>query len=960
VTERKKKLIEVGLPLEKINAESAREKSIRHGHPSTLHLWWSRKPTATARAVLFAQLVDDPSAHPERFPTQAAQDAERQRLHGLIEAMVVWENTAPGHGVLTGVETMPLDRDGHTISDRAKLWAALTDEIARSNDGQLPPVLDPFAGGGTIPLEAQRLGLEAHASDLNPVAVLINKALIEIPPKFAGRPPVHPVAEARPSWPRATGLAEDVRRYGQWMRDEAFRRIGHLYPSVTGPDGQERTVIAWIWARTVKCPNPACGVDAPLVRSWWLGKKKGKEAWVKAALVDGEVRYKVLHDDDGPTGSADGTMSGQKGGSCISCGAIINAQYAHGLYDVPRGARPKPALMAVVGEGHRGRAYISPEASQVDPLQNLPPVQDLVPVGDSLDAEGRGTFGGNAQGRRWGFFTFADYFTHRQLVAMVTFSDLVAEARERVLKDTLAGGLSGGKRLEDGGTAAAAYADAVATYLACSVSRVANKMSAVNTWDSSPKMEAVRGLFARQAIPMAWGYAEANPFADSSGSIVNDLQFIAQVVERLPGEPYGLGAQADAATRQYADLAISTDPPYYDNIGYSDLSDFFYVWLRRSLGSIQSKTVGTVLTPKADELVANPYRHDGKEGAEAFFVNGFNSVFQRIRRSANTSVPLTVYYAYKQQDASSDGTASTGWHTLLDGLIRSGWEITATWPVRSELSNRMLARGTNALASSIVLSCRPRPEDAPATTRRSFLAALKAELPGALRAMMQGAVAPVDLAQAAIGPGVSVFSRYSRVREADGPDMSVRDALLLVNATLDEVMDEQEGDFDPDTRFAIKWYRTYGWATESSGTADTLSRATGTSPAALERGGIFEAKGGKARLLSPRTLAADWDPEKDERVSVWEAVVRLAGVMDKDGADRVAALLPAVGSRVSLDMVKELGFLLFHEAEKKGDTQDAVLFNALVSSWGDLAAQSRKLAVQPRGVQDALDFGKEG
>jgi putative DNA methylase len=948
VTERKKKLIEVGLPLEKINAESAREKSIRHGHPSTLHLWWARRPLATARAVLFAQLVDDPSAHPEQFPTQAAQDAERQRLHGLIEAMVVWENTAPGRGVLTGVKTMPLDRDGNTVSDRAKLWAALTDEIARSNDGQLPPVLDPFAGGGTIPLEAQRLGLEAHASDLNPVAVLINKALIEIPPKFAGRPPVHPGAAERPDWPGATGLAEDVRHYGQWMRDEAFKRIGHLYPTVTGPDGQEHAVIAWIWARTVKNPNPANPIEVPLVRSWWLGKKKGKEAWVKASVVDGQVQYKVKHDDRGPKGDADGTRTRQ-GGVSIADGTPISGDY---IKSEGAAGRMGAHLMAVVGEGVRERLYMSPTKAHVLAAQVARP--DDVPD-QELPYDPR-----NVWTPPYGLTRFSDLFTNRQLVAMTTFSGLVAEARERVLKDALASGLPKRKRLEEGGTAAAAYADAVATYLGLVASKMANYGNSLCRWQPNPSKEQVAAMFSRQAIPMSWDFAEANPFVGSAGGWEGLVEFTAKALEGVPALGSGLVNQADASTLSRLNAAISTDPPYYDNIGYSDLSDFFYVWLRRSLGSIQGKILATVLTPKADELVANPYRHDGKEGAERFFVDGFNSVFQRIRHSANTSVPVTVYYAYKQQDASSDGTASTGWHTLLDGLIKSGWEITATWPVRSERGGRMLSVGTNALASSIVLSCRPRSEDAPATTRRSFLATLKAELPGALRAMMQGAVAPVDLAQAAIGPGVSVFSRYSRIREADGSDMSVRDALLLINATLDEVMDEQEGDFDPDTRFAIKWYRTYGWATESSGTADTLSRATGTSPAALERGGIFEAKGGKARLLSPKTLTADWDPEKDERVSVWEAVVRLAGVMDKDGADRVAVLLPAVGSRVSLDMVKELGFLLFHEAEKKGDTKDAILFNALVSSWGDLAAQSRKLAAQPGGVQDALDFGEEG
>lgn len=456
---------------------------------------------------------------------------------------------------------------------------------------------------------------------------------------------------------------------------------------------------------------------------------------------------------------------------------------------------------------------------------------------------------------------------------------------------------------------------------------------------------------------MTWDFAEANPIQGASGGWEAAYVPMTRVLERLSVPGPGDAENLNASTRQYAGLAISTDPPYYDNIGYSDLSDFFYVWLRRSLSAILPGAVATVLSPKTDELVANPYRHDGKRGAETFFVEGFNTVFRRIRQSANPAVPMTVYYAYKQQESKGDGTSSTGWTTLLDGLVRAGWEITATWPVRSERGGRMLSVGTNALASSIVLACRPRPVDASATTRRQFLGLLKTELPGALRTMMQGAVAPVDLAQAAIGPGMSIYSRYSRVRQPDGSDMSVREALALINATLDEVMDEQEGEFDPETRFAIKWYRTYGWGTESSGTADTLARATGTSPGALERGGIFEAKGGKARLLSPKHLAGAWDPEADDRVSVWEAVVRLASVMDAEGADRVSVLLPGVGSRVSLDMVKELGFLLFREAERKGDTSDAVLFNALVSSWSELNTQAKVAASRSVEVQGAFDLG---
>ena len=920
----KKKLIETSLPLEAINAASAREKSIRHGHPSTLHLYWARRPLATVRAVLFAQLVDDPASRPEEFPTVESQDAERARLHALMEKLIIWEN-----------------------SNDEKLLEQAREEIRKSNNGTLPAVVDPFAGGGSIPLEAQRLGLESHASDLNPLAVLINKALIEIPPKFAGWSPVfHGVAEEQSSWLRAEGLAADVQHYGQWLRDEAEKRIGHLYPKVTAPGGTKHTVIAWIWARTVISPNPANPIETPLVRSWWVSKRKGKEAWVKATVVDGQVQYEVQHNADGPKGDTDGTVN-RRGAVSIADGTPIDLGY---IRAESRAGRMGAHLIAVVADGGKGRVYVSPNEKHMSLAQV--PRPDDVPTGDVFDWPGR------INVYRYGMTEWADLFTNRQLVALTTLSNLVSEARSKVLEDALAAGIPAGERLEDGGVGAEAYADAVATYLGLAVSRTTDRSSSLASWDSSnPK---VRNTFGRQALPMVWDYAEANILSHSTGGLQSQLQYISRAIAHTPAAAKSEAVQISAMSRDYAGLVVSTDPPYYDNIGYSDLSDFFYVWLRKSLRTIHPSVVGTMLTPKADELVANPYRHDGKQGAEKFFIEGFNSVFHRIREDdANSDVPMTVYYAYKQQDSGKDGTSSTGWHTLLDGLIQSGWEITATWPMRSELKNRMLSHGTNALASSILLACRPRPADARAVARRAFVAALKSELPEALRTLMQGAIAPVDLAQAAIGPGISVFSRYAKVREADGSDMSVKDALQLINATLDEVLGEQESDLDSDTRFAVRWYRQYGWDADSSGIADQLARSSDTSLAELQRGGIFEAKGGKARLLSPTQLNEGWDPVTDEHVSVWEATVRLAAVLAKDGVDKVAELLPAVGEKVSLDAVKELGFLLFHEAEKNKDTDDAILFNGLVSSWGDLNEQARQIVAHPKAHQETLPIGKE-
>ena len=916
----KKKLIETSLPLEAINEASAREKSIRHGHPSTLHLYWARRPLATARAVLFAQLVDDPASRPEEFPTTEEQDAERARLHDLMRRLVVWENSTD-----------------EALMERARA------EIRRSNDGHIPAIVDPFAGGGAIPLEAQRLGCHAEASDLNPLAVLINKALIDIPPRFRGGTPVHPGIADQPGYQGAEGLAEDIRYYGKEMWDEAERRIGHLYPKVVAPGGTEHKVIAWIWARTVTSPNPANPIEVPLVRTWWLSKKKGKEAWVRATVRDGRVHYEVVNDANGPKGSDDGTISR---GKAIAIGdqTPIDIKY---IRSEARAGRLSAHLIAVIAEDKRGRLYVSPtdehyDAAHVERPTDVP--NQLIPTRNH-DVD---------RLPMYGMPTWSDAFTDRQLVALTTFSDLVGEMHKRILSDALASGVSEGESLEAGGAGARAYADAIATYLALSVSRCADYWSSICSWHSG--RETMRNVFARQAIPMVWDFAETNPFSSSSGNFLGQVKWIAEVVERLPASGVGQARQLSADARDYTGLVVSTDPPYYDNIGYSDLSDFFYVWLRRCLQGIHPSLVSTMLTPKAEELVANPYRHDGKDNAARFFIDGFNTVFHRIRRGANTDVPLTVYYAYKQQDNGENGKTSTGWHTLLDGLIGAGWEVTATWPVRSELTNRMLSQGANALASSIVLSCRPRPDEAPTTTQRAFVQRMKAELPDALRTLMQVDIAPVDLAQAAIGPGIAVFSRYARVRSASGKDIGAREALELINRTLDEVLGEQESDFDPDTRFAVRWYREYGWRSEHSGIADQLARTTQTSIAELERGGIFTTAGGKGRLLSIRELDTKWNPAEDSRLSIWEAALRLAAYMQSSGVEKVSELVAQLPACIPLSAIKELGFLLFHEAERKGDGDDAQALNALVTSWGDVSLKAKQYAPTLTGTQSELDI----
>lgn len=926
----KRKLIEVSLPLEAINRESAREKSIRHGHPSTLHLWWSRKPLATARAVLFAQLVDDPSSHPERFPTDTEQEAERERLHKLIEDLVVWEN----------------------VRDEA-LLAAAREEIRRSCGGDPPPLVDPFAGGGSIPFEAQRLGLEAHASDLNPVAVLINKALIEIPPKFAGRSPVFPgLAESEMAgWNGAAGLAADVRAYGEWMRDEATRRIGHHYPKATLSDGSEANVIAWIWARTVTCPNPACGIEMPLTSKWWLGKKKGKEAYVVPRVVEDaehpsgkRVEFGIGHDPSaGPTKDEDGTVN-RKGARCVACGVIAPLEHVR---ESSRSSGLGAQLMAVVSEGRRRRIYIEPSDLHASAAEVSRP--ESTPPGELFDWPGR------INVVRYGLTQFSDLFTNRQLLALTTFSDLVGEARERVRADALAGGLPGGERLVYGGDSAEAYADAVATYLGLVVSRCTSYWSAICSWDSS--RDLVRTVFGRQAIPMAWDFAEAMPFSGSSGSVDGHVEWVCKVVESSH-VIRGLATQGDASSISGKGGLVSTDPPYYDNIGYSDLSDFFYVWLRRSLRDVHPDLFSTLLVPKVEELVANPYRHDGKDGAKEFFEDGFREVFANARERALPDFPITVYYAFKQSDMDDDGEASTGWETLLDGMIGSGWEITGTWPMRSELGNRMLSQGTNALASSIVLALRPRPEDAPTADRREFIEALREELPVRLRELQHGQIAPVDLPQAAIGPGMAVFSRYAAVIEPDGSQVKVRAALARINEILDEVLNEQEGDFDATTRFALGWYRQRGYEKGDFGNANTLANARNTSVESMDRAGVLRAAAGKVKLFSPGELEAGYDPAADERISAWEVLHHMLAVFAREGVGAAAALLAGAAERaedpVDVDLVKELAYLLYSVAEKSGRTKDALAFNDIVGAWLDIVEAMRSGAGQE--TQASLDI----
>lgn len=892
----KRKLIEVALPLEAINRESAREKSIRHGHPSTLHLWWARRPLAACRAILFASYVDDPSAHPDEFPTEDAQQAERERLFKIIEDLVKWEN-----------------------STNEEVLKAAREEIRKSCGDEPPPVYDPFCGGGSIPLEAQRLGLTAYASDLNPVAVLITKALVEIPPKFAGQPPVHPdnaKLKGTSTWTGVRGLAEDVRYYGKWMRDEAQERIGHIYPKVKLPPehgGGEGTVIAWIWARTVKSPNPAWDGPMPLVRSFALSTKNGKETWVQP-IIDREnkrIRF-VLR--SGP-GCPEGTV-GRNGAVCLATGSPVPLSY---IRDEAKSGRMGQQLMAIVADSVHGRVYVpaSNDHERVA-LSVLPP--DDVPDTSLPDK----ALGFRVQA--YGMLHHRELFTARQLTALATFSDLVGEARRQVLADG----------------AAADVADGVAVYLALAESRLADSNNALCSWSSA--RDQTRNLFARQAVPMVWDFVENNPFAEAAGDLGVSIASGARSIEMLPASSEARVEQLDAsALRQDSPVVFVTDPPYYDNIGYADLSDFFYIWLRRAMREVFPDIFSTLLVPKAQELIASPFRHGGsRKEADSHFERGIGEAFVSMRNAQREGFPLTVIYAFKQAEDSDDSAvASTGWETMLEGLLRAGLSVHGTWPLRSERGGRMVSIGTNALASSIALVCRPRPETAGLATRKDFLGALKSELPGALRHLQQGSIAPVDLAQAAIGPGMAVFSRYSKVVEADGSVMSVRTALGLINQVLDETLAEQEADFDGDTRWAVAWFEQYGVNPGPFGIAETLSKAKNTAINGLVAAGILESKAGKVRLLDRAELPGSWDPTTDGRLTVWELAQHLIGALESGGENDAADLLRRIGGLG--ETARELAYRLYVICERRKWSKEAIAYNALVVAWPELS----RLAASP-------------
>lgn len=947
-----KKLIEVALPLDDINAAAAREKSIRHGHPSTLHLWWARRPLAVARAVIFAQMVNDPSETVQGDRRTKAfrekVEIEREKLFDIIRDLVLWENTN---------NEQVLNRAREVIWQSWRETCALNSRHPQAaelfNPEKLPAFHDPFAGGGALPLEAQRLGLESYASDLNPVAVMINKAMIEIPPKFAGRAPVGPIpdGEQQPDmltdWSGAQGLAEDVRRYGYWMREKAFERIGHLYPQVEitaemvaeRPDlkpfqGEQLTVIAWLWTRTVKSPNPAFShVEVPLASSFVLSSKKGKEAWVKP-VIDGENYRFSVQVGEPPATAKNGTKLGRGANfNCLFSDTPIQPKY---IYAQAQNGHLGQRLMAIVVEGKKGRVYLDPQSLHEEIA--LSPKPEWAPT--VLMPENPRWFSPPMYGMK----SYGDLFTSRQLVALNAFSDLVQEARNKAIEDAIKAGVNDdGVGIDQGGTGATAYGDALAVYLALTVNRQANRGSTLSFWDSAS--QKIQQGFGRQAIPMTWDYCESNPLGNSSGNWLGQLIFPVKVVIASPAFSLGHVVQRDAQGQDISqDKVVSTDPPYYDNIGYADLSDFFYSWLRKSLRPIYPQLFGTMAVPKAEELVATPYRHGSKEKAEQFFMNGMTKAIHNLVGKSHPAFPVSIYYAFKQSDTKGSNTVSTGWETFLEAVIQAGFSIDGTWPVRTELIGN-LKKTVNALASSIVLVCRKRPESAESISRRQFQRELRDEMPEALAAMIGGEsgqvapIAPVDLAQSAIGPGMAIFSKYAEVLNQDGSRMGVNDALILINRAITEHLNPDSGNFDADTLFCDDWFSQYGWSEGQFGEADTLARAKGTSVDGVRDSGVIESGSGKVRLLKWSEYPQGWDPRNDARTPAWEACHQMIRVLNQQGESAAGALLARMPEQGEL--IRQLAYHLYTLCERKKWAEEARAYNELIGSWHAIVAASQ-------------------
>jgi putative DNA methylase len=943
-----RKLIEVALPLDAINAAAKREGFIYRGNPSAIHKWWAQRPLAAARAVLFAQLVNDPEDYwrlqnEGKAPNQQVRGnwtRARARLFKIIEKLVVWEN-------LNNLDVLKEARECILESWRqtCQLNAGNPKDNTVFKENAPLTLWDPFAGGGSIPLEAQRLGLKAIATDLNPVAVIINKALIDIPPRFYGTSAVNASAKDQiRTWSQTEGLSDDIVYYGAEVKKRTAALIGALYPKIlvtkdltkNRPDlvglvGQKLQVITWLWCRTVRSPSPAFNsVQVPLAGSFAVSTKATRPVFVDPVLNKNGYSFQIKLGVP-PADSAKGTSFGkQKGFKCLMSGVPIGYDY---IRKEAIAGRMGQRLMAIVADGPNGRVYISPTEEHEKIALSARPTW-----APELDLPEQ-ALGFRVQ--LYGMKKYRDIYTERQLCALTSISDIINEVQGSIQADAVAAGLPNDNvSLKKGGRGAKAYAESVCVYLAFAMDKMAEYGCTIVPWYA--KEDRPKGLFARQAIPMVWDFAEVNPLCDIGGSYEASIKIVSGGLIGCSSQASsGVVLQAAAQGTSHppvTNCVISTDPPYYDNIGYADLSDFFYVWMRRTLRGIFPDELATTATPKNEELVASPFRHKSKDSAELFFLSGMTAVMRRLSDCSHPAYPLTIYYAFKQSETDSEETSSTGWETFLQAVVDSGLSISGTWPMRTERAERSVGQGTNSLASSIILVCRPRASDASSISRREFVRLLNQELPLALDAMtrkdegLHSPVAPVDLSQAIIGPGMAIFTRFSAVLDADGGHMRVQTALQLINRFL------AEDDFDHDTQFCLAWFQQYGWTEGKFGEADVLARSKGTSVDGCKQAGVVESGHGIVRILKPTEYPSVWNPKTDRRLPVWEALHQMIRAFRSGGESEAGRILAAVTGKA--EAIRQLAYRLYTLCERSGWAEDARAYNELVTSWAPIEAAS--------------------
>lgn len=748
----RKKLIESVMPVSVINRESEREKVARTGLPSSVHIWWSRRPMAAARCTLFASLIDDPSEHPELFPTE--QEQERQRLLKMAEELSLVENAS-----------------------NTELLKAAKAEILRCAEGTLPTVFDPFTGSGAIPIEAHRLGLSAEATDLNAVASMITTLVSDVPTRFHNTIPVHPQTEMRLNipLPGAQGYAEDVRYYGEQLQEEATKRIGYMYPKIRKPnDGQELDVSAWIWARTIKCPNPNCGCSIPLSSSYDLAKKKGSEAWVEPVAENGRITFR-MHREPNTMAKEKPKVAQTAVFKCPACGEITPDAY---VKECGTKHQITSQLIAIVADDGRKRLYLEPTSEQEFAAKVVPPKD--IPHG-ALPI-----FPQRFSPPSFGLADYADLFTDRQLVFITTMMKLAREAQNDVEKQSIEKGMSNdGITFANGGQGALAYAQAVRIALVLTISKLLDRCSNLCSWSSSSG-GSLRNVFSRAAMPMIWDYAEGNPFADAGGSYANALSRTCEAIAALPAEGEGRTTVADCTMPNNVRNAIlSTELPFYDKASYADLSDFFYIWLRYGLGDLYPEYFQTEVTPKKEELTAFAYRWNGdRQQANAFYAEGMNLAFKNLYESVSDEYPSTVAYQYKGNDA-KDSALPSEWEAFVAAVCNAGFMITASWPLARKYEVTIEHAEERSIPITVVV--RKRPSDAKQTTRRFFVAAVKRELPTIVEDL-NDKVTQMDLRASVIGQALNIFSRYSKVLDADGTVMKPQMASRIIEQELDTII----------------------------------------------------------------------------------------------------------------------------------------------------------------------------